>query len=576
MEVDDQRNQPRGQPDQAFEARLKAELLVSSSIKEMDYARAVRVARDSAGEESLVSLLIRLGMVSDRIMAESLARVESLRLLKPEDYPLDAVGGESLPVRFLKDQKVVPVSETEAQIALAVVDPSLDYPVQALELACGKSVCRCIGAQSEILAALEKLYHGKQVAGAGEQADNEALADYDVEQLRDMASEAPVIRLVNQIIQRAADSRASDIHVEPFENVLKIRYRIDGVLRDEASPAQGMAAAVISRIKIMADLDIAERRLPQDGRINVRMQGQEFDIRVSTVPTMYGESLVMRLLQRESVTLDFDSLGVDGQAQKILEHALALPYGMIIVTGPTGSGKTTTLYTALNSLNTEQRKVITVEDPVEYNLEGINQIQVNAAIGLNFAGALRSIVRQDPDVIMVGEMRDLETAKICVQSALTGHLVLSTLHTNEAAGSVTRLMEMGIEDYLLNSTLNLIIAQRLVRRLCMDCREPYTANEGQMHEFRLRQLGADEAPLLYRAKGCGNCGGTGYRGRLSIMELLRVSDKIRDLILKHAAAVEIERAARSEGMKTMFEDGCIKALQGLTTLEEVIRVSQES
>ena len=576
MDVVDQISQSQDQQDQGFEARLKAELLASSSIKEMDYARALRVARDTAGEESLVSLLIRLGMVSDRVMAQALARVESLRLLKPEDYPLEPLGGESLSVRFLKDQKVIPVGESDNRIELAVVDPSLDYPVRALELACGKTVSRCIGAQSEIQAALEKLYDGKPAAGTAEQADGEVMADLDVQQLRDMASEAPVIRLVNQIIQRAVESRASDIHVEPFENVLKIRYRIDGVLRDEPSPAQGMAAAVISRIKIMANLDIAERRLPQDGRINVRMQGQEFDIRVSTVPTMYGESVVMRLLQRESVTLDFDSLGVDDEARKILERALALPYGMIIVTGPTGSGKTTTLYTALNSLNTEQRKVITVEDPVEYNLEGINQIQVNAAIGLNFAGALRSIVRQDPDVIMVGEMRDLETAKICVQSALTGHLVLSTLHTNEAAGSVTRLMEMGIEDYLLNSTLNLVVAQRLVRRLCLDCREPYTANEGQMLEFRLRELGAEDTARLYRARGCAHCGGTGYRGRLSIMELLRVSDRIRELILKHAAAVEIERAARAEGMKTMFEDGCIKALRGLTTLEEVVRVSQET
>ena len=291
---------------------------------------------------------------------------------------------------------------------------------------------------------------------------------------------------------------------------------------------------------------------------------------------MYGESLVMRLLQRESVTLDFASLGVDEDAQRQLQRALDMPYGMIIVTGPTGSGKTTTLYTALNSLNTEQRKVITVEDPVEYNLEGINQIQVNPAIGLNFAGALRSIVRQDPDVIMVGEMRDLETAKICVQSALTGHLVLSTLHTNDAAGSITRLMEMGIEDYLLNSTLNLVVAQRLVRKICLVCREAYAANEGQIKEFRLRELGGGEEIQLHRAKGCEQCGGTGYRGRLSIIELLSITDTVRDLILKHAAAIEIERAARADGMKTMYEDGCIKTMQGVTTLEEIVRVTQEA
>lgn len=558
-----------------FEARLKARLLTANTVKEMDFGRAARVARDAGGEESLVFLLIRLGMVSDRAMAEAVAKVESLRLITAADYPDEAVCRDTLPPRFLKEQKIIPLRETDDCIELVVVDPSLDYPVRAVEFASSKSVVRCVGTQSEIQAAIDKLYDGRHttVSGSG---DADSGADYDVEQLRDMASEAPVIRLVNLIIQRAVDSRASDIHVEPFESILKIRYRIDGVLREEASPAQAMAAAVISRIKIMANLDIAERRLPQDGRINLRMQGQEFDIRVSTVPTMYGESLVMRLLQREAVTLDFASLGVGEAAQKKMQRALDMPYGMIIVTGPTGSGKTTTLYTALNSLNTEQRKVITVEDPIEYNLEGINQIQVNSAIGLNFAGALRSIVRQDPDVIMVGEMRDLETAKICVQSALTGHLVLSTLHTNDAAGSITRLMEMGIEDYLLNSTLNLVVAQRLVRKICLACREAYIANDGQIKEFHLRELGGGDEIQLYRARGCEQCGGTGYRGRLSITELLSITDGIRSLILAHASGVEIERAARADGMKTMFEDGCLKALQGVTTLDEIVRVTQDS
>jgi len=334
---------------------------------------------------------------------------------------------------------------------------------------------------------------------------------------------------------------------------------------------------VISRIKIMADLDIAERRLPQDGRINVRVQGQELDVRVSTVPTMYGESVVMRLLQRDSVTLDFDSLGFTAEQRARLQKELSMTHGMVIVTGPTGSGKTTTLYTALNSLNTEQRKVITVEDPVEYNLEGINQIQVNANIGLDFASALRSIVRQDPDVIMVGEMRDLETARICVQSALTGHLVLSTLHTNDAAGSVTRLLEMGTEDYLLNSTLNVILAQRLVRLLCQHCKQPYEAEARIIEEFDLQRiLPAAQSLNLHKAVGCEHCANTGYRGRVGIIEILTISDKIRSLILSHASAGEIEAVAREEGMATMFEDGCLKATQGLTTLEEVARVIQES
>lgn len=576
MEQADRSNPEQAVPQESFALRLKSQLLAGGNVKEIDFGRALRLAEDTDGEESLVFLLIRLGMVSERAMAEALANIESLRLVSIAEYPDQAICGGSLPPRFLKEQKVIPLSESDDCIELVVADPSSDYPLRALALARDKKVSCCIGVQSEIQAAIEKLYDGKHGDTAAERGEGDPGTEYDVEKLRDMASEAPVIRLVNQIIQRAVDSRASDIHVEPFENILKVRFRIDGVLRDEPSPSQAMAAAVVSRIKIMADLDIAERRLPQDGRINLRLRGQEFDIRVSTVPTMYGESLVMRLLQRESVTLDFASLGLDEDSQQSLQKALAMPYGMIIVTGPTGSGKTTTLYTALNSLNTEQRKVITVEDPVEYNLEGINQIQVNSAIGLNFAGALRSIVRQDPDVIMVGEMRDLETAKICVQSALTGHLVLSTLHTNDAAGSITRLMEMGIDDYLLNSTLNLVVAQRLIRKICPVCREAYTANEGQIIEFRLRELSGDDEIQLYRAKGCEQCGGTGYRGRLSIIELLSITDAVRDLILKHSAAIEIERTARADGMKTMYEDGCVKAMQGLTTLEEIVRVSQES
>lgn len=557
------------------EDALREALVDKALLKAMDFARAQRVHSENI-DESLVALLVRLGMVSERAMAQVQADIAGLPLLKADDYPQQAVE-TSLALRFMKDQCLLPLAMTGNTLELALADASNLYSLRAVAMACHCELKLSIGLAPDIQAAIERLYEQTQNCG-DESVDHEAgFSAVDVAKLRDMASEAPVIRLVNQIIQRAVDSRASDIHVEPFEHNLKIRNRIDGVLRDEPSPPREIAPAVISRIKIMADLDIAERRLPQDGRINVRVQGQELDVRVSTVPTMYGESVVMRLLQRDSVTLDFDSLGFTPEQRARLQKELSMTHGMVIVTGPTGSGKTTTLYTALNSLNTEQRKVITVEDPVEYNLEGINQIQVNASIGLDFASALRSIVRQDPDVIMVGEMRDLETARICVQSALTGHLVLSTLHTNDAAGSVTRLLEMGTEDYLLNSTLNVILAQRLVRLLCEHCKQPYEAEARIIEEFELQRiLPASQSLNLHKAVGCEHCANTGYRGRVGIIEILTISDKIRSLILRHAGAGEIEAVAREEGMTTMFEDGCLKATQGLTTLEEVARVIQES
>ncbi len=559
-----------------FEARLKAHLLAANAVKEMDFARAKRVKAEQLENESLVTLLVRLGMVSERAMAEAVSDVTGLRLLKNAQLPDEALLKEQLSGRFLKEQQVLPVSLDEQQLELAMADPTDNYAIRAITMASGLYVQPCVAVGSDLQKAIARLYLNEQnKTGSQDAAEHDAFTEHDVEQLRDMASEAPVIRLVNQLIQRAVDARASDIHIEPFENQLKIRYRIDGVLRDEASPTQQMGPAVISRVKIMANLDIAERRLPQDGRINLRVQGQDLDIRVSTIPTMYGESVVMRLLHRETVALDFPSLGFSDVLRQRLKQSLDMPHGMIIVTGPTGSGKTTTLYTALHSLNTEERKVITVEDPVEYNLSGINQIQVNPSIGLSFASALRSIVRQDPDVIMVGEMRDLETARICIQSSLTGHLVLSTLHTNDAASSITRLLEMGVEDYLLNSTLNTVLAQRLVRVLCEHCRESYVPSEGVIREFGFDKLQSGEV-RLYRSVGCEHCGGTGYRGRVGIIEMLPMSDKIRELVLQHAGSGKIEQAAREEGMHSMFEDGCLKALQGITTIEEVVRVTQEA
>jgi len=402
----------------------------------------------------------------------------------------------------------------------------------------------------------------------------------DIERLKETASEAPVIRLVNMIIQKAVEARASDIHIEPFEGQLKVRYRIDGVLQDVEAPPARSTLAVISRIKIMAKLNIAERRLPQDGRIPLRIQGKELDLRVSSVPTMHGESVVMRLLDKASIRFDFDILGFDGTPRDRLLKVLDQPHGIILVTGPTGSGKSTTLYTALSRINTPESKIITVEDPVEYQLTGVNQIQVKPQIGLTFSTALRSIVRQDPDIIMIGEMRDLETAHIAVQSALTGHLVLSTLHTNNAAGGVSRLLDMGVEDYLLTSTVNGIVGQRLVRRLCSKCRVAYVPSPEIIQKLysaiKTQNIEVSNAERLtiFKPQGCVECGNTGYFGRLAIAEVLLMSETLRQTILRHATATEIQRIAQNEGMASMYEDGMRKVLAGLTTLEEVIRVTQ--
>ena len=433
----------------------------------------------------------------------------------------------------------------------------------------------------ELDAALERLYGaGKsalgQIVGDVETRVDELAFDADVQQLKDLASEAPVIRMVSLIITNALESRASDIHIEPFENRLIVRYRIDGVLHEVESPPKRLSAAVISRIKIMANLDIAERRLPQDGRIRLRVQGKEIDLRVSTVPTMHGESVVMRILDKGGVALDFKRLGFQDDTLNAFLDVLLQPHGILLVTGPTGSGKTTTLYTALDRLNQPDVKILTVEDPVEYQMPGINQIQVKPQIDLTFANALRSIVRQDPDVIMIGEIRDLETAQIAVQSALTGHLVLSTVHTNDAPSTVNRLLDMGVEDYLLTSTIIGILAQRLVRTLCALCKEPYAALPELVEQMHLRKFVPDGPITLWHARGCHACAQTGYTGRVSILEMLPMTDALRSLVMRHATATELRAQALAEGMLTMYEDGLRKAVNGVTTFEEVLRVTRES
>ncbi len=565
--------QPATPPIADAEARVIAALQDRGKLSAADHLRARRVSEESG--DSLQRMLVRLGLVSERDMALALAEVLGLALAEQAGFPREPIMDDRISLRFLKDARILPLREDASELEAAFADPTEPFLREAMASAVGKRVVAKVGLPSEIELALEQLYDPQPEAT---EADMEstlgAIDEDDIEHLKDLASEAPVIRMVNQLIQRAVECRASDIHIEPFADQLKVRYRIDGILKDVEAPPVRSTAAVVSRVKIMAKLNIAERRLPQDGRIPIRAQGKELDLRVSTVPTMFGESVVMRLLDKASVRFDFDALGFTGSPRERLLKILDQPYGILLVTGPTGSGKSTTLYTALSRLNTPERKIITVEDPVEYQLQGINQIQVKASIGMTFAGALRAIVRQDPDVIMVGEMRDLETARIAVQSALTGHVVLSTLHTNDAASAVTRLLEMGVEDYLLTSTINGILAQRLVRRLCPECRaetQPLPAMRP-----KLARLAGEESARLYRPVGCPQCNDMGYLGRLVIAEVLLVTDRIREAILRHATATEIQRVAIDEGMITMYEDGLHKAIKGLTTVEEVMRVAEEA
>jgi general secretion pathway protein E len=493
--------------------------------------------------------------------------------------PTDAILPDRLSAQFLRAARALPIADTTTTVVLAMADPLDAYTVDAVRLAAEKEVEIRVATAREIDTALSQLY-GAAPETMGDIVDSASGADghtteEDIARLRDMASEAPVVRLVSHLITKAATIGASDIHIEPFEQTLKVRFRIDGVLSDVESPPLALRPAIASRIKLMARLNIAESRLPQDGRIQVQVEGREIDLRVSTIPTLYGESIVLRLLDRGSVALELPALGFHDDSLEAYLSILEQPTGILLVTGPTGSGKTTTLYSSLVRLNSGDRKILTVEDPVEYHLDGVNQVQVRPQIGLGFSDALRSLLRQDPDIMMIGEIRDLETAEIAVQAALTGHKVLSTLHTNNAASTVTRLLDMGVEDYLLTSTLNGIVAQRLVRTVCHSCAEPHPVLPEIVDELALGRFFKDAEPVLQMGAGCDACGGTGYKGRIGIVEILVMTDRVRKAIVQRAGAQDLQRAAIEAGMTTMFEDGMKKAVAGLTTLDEILRVTRE-
>jgi general secretion pathway protein E len=526
-------------------------------------------------------LLVELGFLSEDDLLPVLRDHFDIPLVSLKDFPTTPLPIEFFPgvADFFKLARIVPIKIEGRELMVATTDPLDLSRLHAVELAAGLRVKPVLAKEKEITARIEALfgngYSSDSPQGGVAREIEGAVDEEDVAHLRDMASEVPVIRLVNQMLVRALESRASDVHIEPFENQLKVRYRIDGILHETEPPPRQLKAAVISRLKILAQLNIAERRLPQDGRIKVRLAGKDIDLRIATVPTLYGESVVIRLLERGQIFTQLDTLGFPSGILEFFSEMILKPHGMILVTGPTGSGKTTTLYGVLQKINDPGKKIITIEDPVEYQLGGVNQIQVKPQIGLTFANGLRSIVRQDPDVIMVGEIRDAETAEIAVQAALTGHLVFSTLHTNDAAGAISRLLEMGVQDYLLSSSLLGVLAQRLVRRLCTSCRKevPFTAFEADEPELKPRN--GDVPQTVWEAAGCEACSGTGYRGRVGIFELLPATSEICKIIVQRADAGTIRNLAVQHGMKLLREDGWDKVRRGVTTLAEVLRVTRE-
>jgi general secretion pathway protein E len=553
------------------------ELLVEQGkISERDVERTL-LAQTEMGD-MFGQVLVKLGLVSEQDVALALSDQLSIPLLTAPDYPEAPIQLDGLSQDFLFSNAVVPVEVSESIVRFAAAVPQEAFLEKALTLALDREVSIVLGLESDINRAIQLyLQQGEE--------DEESLGDDQfggqsdddfIEHLKDLASEAPVIRLVNQIIHRAVDLGASDIHVEPFEDGLHLRYRVDGVLQDFADPPPAnLGAAIASRIKLLSQMNIAERRLPQDGRIMTRVKGHELDLRVSTIPTVHGESIVMRVLDRESIRLALSTMGFSEDTLSHYQDLLARPHGVLLVTGPTGSGKTTTLYASLASINSDALKIITVEDPVEYQLPGVNQIQVQPQIELNFARALRAILRQDPDIIMIGEMRDTETAQIGVQSALTGHLVLSTLHTNTAAGAITRLEDMGVERYLITSSVNGVLAQRLVRTLCKSCKEPVEMAPDYLEQTGLARFMAPGSNTVFRATGCDDCMQSGYSGRTGIHELFTLDDQMHRVIMSGADATLLHAAARRQGMITLYEDGLRKVAEGVTSMEEVLRVTQD-
>ena len=545
-------------------------LVSRGRLDDVQRDRVLALRRERGESES--TIMTRLGIVDEREMAETLAEFLAIPLARTIDYPPAPLCSDALTADFISRAQALPLMETREGLVLAMADPTDLYTIKAVRLAAGRPVQPWAAVPSELAAALARLY------GIGDSDPRRgaiapvAAAGADLRRLDDFASEEPVIRYVNWLIGHAAAARASDIHIEAGADRVALRLRVDGVLRDMPPPPPGLHDNIVSRLKVIAGLNMAERRLPQDGRFRIVVEGREIDLRVSIVPILHGESVVLRLLDRRQAPLDLDGLGFGAPLREGLVRLLNMTSGMLLVTGPTGSGKTSTLYAALQLLNDRERKILTIEDPVEYQLSGINQIPVHPAIGLNFANLLRSVLRQDPDILLVGEIRDLETARIASQAALTGHLLLSTLHTNDAVGAIIRLIDMGLEDYLVAAVLKGVLAQRLVRCLCPACRQPQMPPPALLDRPQFATL-SERQVTFYRPGGCEACGGTGYRGRTAIAELLVLDHAFAQCVMSRSDSATLAARARAGGMVDLYSDGLGKAAAGITSLDEVLRVT---
>ena len=566
-------------------SRRLGDLLVREGLINQEQLQRA-LAEQKGTNEKLGSILVRLNVITEDQLIAFLSKQYGIPSITLSQLDIDADVLKLVPAQIAKKYEVLPIKRTGNSLTLAMADPTNVFAVDDVGFMTNLQVIPVVAAQGAIRKALDRLYEA-QGSGMAEvisemegtagdvevvEGDEESWAKADIFELKESADEAPVVRLVNMILVDAIRRGASDIHLEPYEKVFRVRFRVDGVLHEIMTPPKRLETALTSRVKIMSTMDIAERRLPQDGRIKLRYNQREIDFRVSTLPTIFGEKTVLRILDKESLQLDLTMLGFDPWSLEQFNKAIHQPYGMILITGPTGSGKTTTLYSAIHTINSPDVNIMTAEDPVEYNLKGVNQVQINEGIGRTFGAALRSFLRQDPDVILVGETRDLETAQIGIRAALTGHLVLSTLHTNDCPGTIARLLDMGIPPFLVSSALTLILAQRLGRKICKDCKQPYEADEESLVPYGHVPQGLGKVQF-YKGKGCHTCSFTGMKGRVAIYEVMPIGDELRELILRNAPTSEILQLALAQGMKTLRQNALQKVIDGVTTLEEVLRVT---
>jgi type IV pilus assembly protein PilB len=568
-----------GQP----QTRRLGDLLVAEGL--ISDAQLKQALADQKGKtEKLGSILVRLGFINEEQLIGFLSRQYGIPSITLSNVEVDNETLRLVPPAIARKYEVLPVKRIGGTLTLAMADPTNIFALDDVAFMTNLQILPVVAPQAAIRKAIDRHYEVQQASMSDvlteittdstnvEVVEDEKASTVDVFELKESADEAPVVKLVNMVLVDAIRKGASDLHWEPYEKVFRIRFRIDGVLHEMLAPPKRLEPAIISRLKIMSNLDISERRVPQDGRIKLRYGNREIDFRVSILPTIFGEKAVLRILDKEALQLDLTKLGFDPWSYEKFSHAIHQPYGMVLITGPTGSGKTTTLYSAIATINSPEHNIMTAEDPVEYNLKGVNQVQVNEGVGRTFAAVLRSFLRQDPDVILVGETRDLETAQISIRAALTGHLVFTTLHTNDCPSTVARLLDMGIQPFLLSSSLLVILAQRLGRRICKECRQPIDANEDDLIPYGHVPTGIGKTQF-YKGKGCQVCNFTGMKGRVAIYEVMPISEELRDMILKNASTAELREMAQKQGMKTLRQSGLMKVLEGTTTVEEVLRVT---